>query len=406
MVNNSTKTSKMQNNNSSKAKTKPNQQRKLGTKKNLKSSVDDISTYALALMDPFNDMAIGAQVPDMYSYPTATYHAEGISVMNVPVVTVAGTLTSGVSSAVFYANPFCSTVSPNLLAISSTGQYSYPNPYVTAAVQLNNMRANLANFRCVGVGLEIRNLLPPTTATGRIIIAPLPVSGLFPGPSALSLSGAGMAVGSAIINVTTGLNAVGGDLPSSILNLPGAQEFTIQDIISNTIKCNFKPCSPDAFNFHSTNDAALLGTGPLAMVQNTGQATAGTTTYTDQFTSIYQGGWDAFIVRIEGVNGQVAQGTATSVPCLEVKYIYHFEGSPAVSPASDISSGVMTAASHHQPLVSPSQHVKVLDVALNRPSLELINKIVGVGKSAYTGYAAGGAVGAMASVMAKIGLQL
>lgn len=43
--------------------------------------VTALESYHAALVSPFHPLAIGAQVPDLYSYPTSTYHAEGTVVV-------------------------------------------------------------------------------------------------------------------------------------------------------------------------------------------------------------------------------------------------------------------------------------------------------------------------------------
>lgn len=253
-----------------------------------------LQSYELALSLPFDKDAIGATVPDMYSYPTATYHAQG-------TITLSSNAT-GVSSVLLLPHPFLSLLDMTGASVNTAGMQQYTNTTVAyAATTQANLAGELTNFRVVGCGYKVRNLLPPTTATGRVIVAPIPVSGLFPGPSLLSsAAGNNNNIAASAIGINTGslTNGFGSD----ILELPAAEEFTVQDIIANSIHLNCQPVTPAAFDFHSALNFIGYNAADNLIGGNAYNIVAGTVVAgNDSLASENALGWDAYMFRAEGL---------------------------------------------------------------------------------------------------------
>jgi len=81
------------------------------------------------------------------------------------------------------------------------------------------MTAVFSNYRVVGGGIQIRNLQPPTSATGRVIVAPVPLCGTVPGPSVLGINAMVNANAAFVIAGVQATSNTSG-IPSDILELP------------------------------------------------------------------------------------------------------------------------------------------------------------------------------------------
>jgi len=357
-------------------------------------SRQQLNSYAAALHAPFDRAALGAKVPDMFSYPVATYHCEGTVTLRSDA--------NGVSSVVITPDPFCTLVDATTASVASTSMYNYVGAYTAyAAVTQTNLSNQLANFRVVGGGIEVRNLMPPTTATGRVITATVPMADVLPGPNALSntsisnftlvnkLTSVVPSSGSHVSQGTSGL-------PSTILQLPGAVHLSSQDLISSNLKVNFKPCSPEAFHFRSTQNDYILGyTGSTAINEAAGANLVSgipATSYNnlnDSFASKAPLGFDAILLRFEGCT--------PSTTIADVKYVLHFEGSPTVT--NNVASIIADAQASSY--VDIAGHQSVLSKVLSMPNIMIGMDALASGIS---GFAKGGMIGAASNVLSKLGM--
>jgi len=345
----------------------------------------DLESYALALADPFNEHAIGARVPDMYSYPTATYHAEGTIV--IP------STSGGNASFLLGANPFTSMVDiTSTVGVSGMAPYTANNPHVFAAASQTNLSGVLTNWRVVGCGFQIRNLIPPTTATGRIICAKTPALGPIAGPNLLSNSALNM--GNGIIPLYTGINtgASTTGFATDILELPDAQEFTIQDVISTAVQVNLKPLSPAAFDFYDTsNDQSVSSSWNLIAGDYLTSGTDAVSGFVDSVNGEIVRGWDCLLIN--------ANGLPASTNCFEIKYIYHFEGTPVLQS----SAGAITPGIEPKVHVNPTGHALVLSKICAMPSMRVIGSAVSAMTDAYFG---NGTANLARTVLSKLGITL
>jgi len=375
-------------------KPKPKQQQKPKNRpiKGYSFGNDHLNAYASALMRPFSKAAMGAQVPDMYSYPTATYHTEGT------ITIISNNL--GVASFIMTPDPYCSFIDMTTASVntSSMARYFGTSPDAYASVIQSSLAGVLTNYRVVGGGIQIRNLLPPTTATGRVIIATVPMADNMPGPNSLLCAtsnytlaahaiGVRPAGGSDIASTTAGLN-------SNIIQLPGAVELTVQDLISQSLSVNFRPVSPGAFDFKNvTNDQYLTS---IAGVPYSDQAIVSNATglgnpaVSDSLASKQPTGFDAICVRLEGLPPLAI--------CADVRYVLHFEGTPALTNAV----GSIVPAVQNSPVVNVIGHQRVLDSALSTSNIMFGVEAIAAGVA---GYASNGLTGAASNILAKLGMS-
>jgi hypothetical protein len=354
----------------------------------VKTSRDpQLDSYAASLLDPFSTLALGAQVPDMYSFPTATYHAEG-------TLSFGNSSTAGLASWLILPHPTITAL--DTLGTVSTNMTTNLQSYTTAtgvyaAVTAPNLYAALSNFRVVGMGIQIRNLMAVTAATGRIIIAPIPIAGPIPGPGLLATAGGGGPVGSQIAQNCTGVGAFNGNL----LDLPGSVEFAIQDIMVQGVESHFVPITPNAFNFHAAANTSQVGSDyQIGGEYQTGGAIA--TTALDASPYEDATGWTAWAVYAEGLP------SAATGSLLEVKYILHLEGSPRLAPGTG-SNGQMVPAATNKSHVNPVGHLATLQKVLQSP---WVKNVASIGMSAVTGVVKKGAREAGLASLAALGLSI
>lgn len=342
-----------------------------------------VRAYEAALMSPFSPMALGAQVPDMYSYPTTTYHTEG----TITLVSNA----SGIASVLLTPQPYFSMVDVSGGSILETGMAPYvASTSCYAAVSLANLSSVLTNCRVVGGGFQVRNLMPPTTCTGRLILAPVPLSGVPPGPKLLGNQVAGV---SKVVDIAIGIAPPATGFASSILELPKAKELTMQDLIASTLEFTFHPITAKAFDFCATDDSTDYNSAD-SMIGNDALTNA---------TGTIIGAHDSLASSSIGLGFDSAAilftGCPASTTIAEIKYVLHFEGTPSM-PSS--STGTLAPAVTPKVIVRPAQHLNILGKVLSRDNVRLAT---GLAASVAGGGVAGGASFVARTALAKLGLS-
>jgi len=260
-----------------------------------------------------------------------------------------------------------------------------------ASVSQANLDAALSNFRTVGAGWEVRNLQPPTTATGRLICVPVPVSGPIVGPRTLeNIACANSYVCEIATGVSSNLFSSTAGLPSSLLAFPMAQEITMQDIISQELGFQSRPVTASAFDFHAcSNQFAISSTYALAGGAPILTATGAVNAANDSIALQNNSGWTAYALRFEGC--------PVSSTIAEIKYMLHLEGSPAQAAGS---TGILAPGTGMVQHVNPSGHISVLSKVLNLPPIQLAIKAVGALGDSYVP----GISGVASMVLSKLGL--
>jgi len=196
------------------------------------------SAFQKALLDPFDPSTYGCRVPDPFPFPTVTYTTHSTTVLGS-----ASGLTYG--SVAFLPHPTVSLVdftgldnilSPGINAVTTTGMIR-ANPSVTTSsgyriygsVSNSNMRSIYSAYRGVAWGIKISNLQPQLSATGRLIIAQLPIGDTMPTTAELQNGNSANAIVPIFGFPSSSLDA------STVLNLPTAIEIPVSQLINNTV---------------------------------------------------------------------------------------------------------------------------------------------------------------------------
>jgi hypothetical protein len=351
------------------------------------SGLSQLECYRLALQAPFMPDAVGAQVPDMYSAPTVSYHAEGTLIINSNA--------SNIASLLLCPIPHLTAVDMTTASIGSGGMSQNGTTTTVWEASTNtNLSGVLASCRVVGAGFRIRNLLPPTSATGRVIVAPVALSGTIPTEGFLNTAiGLNFDISQLVTGIKPANTTVG--YSSSILEFPGAEEYTAQDLIINTVELVCKPLTPHAFDFDTTTDAGTYNATQF-LATETLFTTAGVVPTNGFNTTNGYGGWEGFMIRFEGY-------PASTSAIAEIEYILHYEGTPAMPTGAGSLIAAVPAKSH----INIGGHQNVLSKALSHPAVKIIDQ---ASRSAFNGYMKGGMAGAgsnLAKMMiAKLGISV
>lgn len=325
------------------------------------ASDPELRKYVTALLDPFNEEAIGARIPDISNQGTITAKSEGI-------VTLSSNA-SGVCSFAVSSNPLFGfkdlTTASTSAGASGMSNLGANAPYIYGPAAQGNLSAEFANCRVVGWGYRLRNQMPPTTAVGRVIWAAVPTNGDVPGfQTVLNLG----CFNSTMLGRETGLYFSGSSLvlgaPSSIMAFPHAGELSIQDLIGQALEmvgtiCDYKFC-----DFHTTNTNT-----PITATSSSGTSVGVTTatnvvTYVDNEDAVNYRGWNTYIVRMEGL--------PPSTVVAELDYIYHYEGG---APAPLSSVGIVMHDSPSETHVNTAALHRCVDMSVVSKSVRFAEQI-------------------------------
>lgn len=324
------------------------------------------AAYRVALSNPFSQLASGAKVPDLFGYPTTTFRLEA----TIQLVTNGNGVASGVLLPIPhfpYLN--CPGTSTNMTGITvpwnnTAGQY-----IAGTAWNMNKMSTSLSNFRVVAAGHQISNLLPPLSLTGRLIAATTPIVGPVPSYGYLTTSTTNTLKTDDILSVATGVGLinthVNTHLPSSMIALPTAVELPLAEIQGQVLAVNHSITGPGAFDFHNTwsYDSATPGMGSFE-AEDYGMINITTAvTKLSSHDSMNFVGRDAILLRVEGA--------PANVPVLEIKTIFHIEGSPYLSLVA--LPGGFTDSSEPSP-VAPMEHLRMLTEISQMPVFKILGR--------------------------------
>jgi len=304
-------------------------------------------SFAHALADPFSIEARGARVPDLYAFPTNTFR------LQTSVLLGAGSQTE--FGAVFLPNPYVSVIdtgvaatgTPSITGLGGLQRYS-SGASSFAAMTIPVLFAPLATeFRVVGGGIKIRNLLPELTATGRVYIAVLPLSnGGVPNYNLLSTIGGLTTANYNNITARMGLPTIESLRSASLQLQPLSKDYTVGQIVGDEeIEIDFSIYHPDFFRFKPTrvenaeyngtvreaDDVAFtIATGvPIALASGNKEA-------------VQSDGGSAIVVWFEGI-------PATPSAPFEIDMCLHLECVPLVATGGTAGSGGITPESDNPP---------------------------------------------------------
>ena len=171
-------------------------------------------SYAAALNAPFSEAALGAQIPDIFSYPTDTKHfrqtftiqtdasgnwegvilpspvfsiaapfqATTLSALGVPVL--AKTITGGQSC-------FSATASVPVTRIHTAGTGDTPAMQVQACVKVDTLNTIYQQYRVVGWGYKMRAISSVNSTSGRVQFASIPAPRRLPDAAFFNNTAAG-----------------------------------------------------------------------------------------------------------------------------------------------------------------------------------------------------------------------
>lgn len=280
----------------------------------------DVSQYRIAMQAPFNPKAEGCRIPDSYSFPTNVTHLRGAVQIQAPPASTTG--------GVFLApHPLLGLIdlaswNSGTANVSTTSMTPYSsNNMFYAPTTPAGLQTQHSMFRVVSVGFRIRNLQPMLTCTGKFFVAPVPITRTW--NSVSSMSNVAMATSQSVNYFGCGIAAA---YSASILALPGAQEFSCNDLATCDIALSHRPSGPNAFNFHNSlpnstyNGTNVSGDDSLTVLA-TGLVNGSSQGWEDQVDA---SGHVGFLVAWLGV-------PSAATPLFDIEYVYHLEGMPPIS---------------------------------------------------------------------------
>jgi len=284
-----------------------------------------VNTFTRAIQKPFAPSSFGCRVPDLFSFPTTTYHSHGTHVIQSDA--------SGVGSVLHLPNPLLSLIdihkvqgavtgsvaSTSCGSLYQTGYYGACVTGVSGSQGTNNLATIYLDYRVVSWGVKLSNLIPELSATGRVFIYIIPCTDEVPGYNALATG----TPNSNIIYNITGASSASLD-SAAVLNFPTAFELTEQDLLHGDIEIHGTYVSPRYYDFHAAGDYNVFTTGFTTGDNVIANATGNITISSNRDPTRMVGGC---------MIGVYFEGFPASTKCLNIEYVYHLEGTPVVSTA-------------------------------------------------------------------------
>lgn len=288
------------------------------------NSIAARDSFLAALVSPFSPEAFGIRVPDPYPFPTVTHHLHQTNVVGAD-----GTATVG--CAMFLPNPVLSIMDISKLNGLATSITTTPMTRINASALTmgfnlfgstteQSIKNIYSSFRVVSWGIKISNLQPELSATGRIIVAMIPIGDTVPSLAELKstfLTSNGFM--SSIVGVPS--SSLGS---SSLLQLPSAQQFAVQDLLHGDLEVSGMYTNTSFWQFKTSlsgNDATnVTRSGDSAFVATVG----GTIQAVGYKDSTRMAGGCAIVIFYEGL----PPGTTNA---FQIETVYHLEGSPQLA---------------------------------------------------------------------------
>jgi len=304
-------------------------------------------SYAHAVLAPFEPDAEGAQIPDLYSFPTAPAH------LKTSFSLKSGT--NGDFDLALLPSILASVYTNGGLYTNFSNSFSYPplhTPTVTTSgaaisgVANQTFMQTVDQYRLVGCGMRLRSMLVPQTSTGTLYLASFPAGdhvlnytnqsiinqlGYQWGPN--NQTDVQLLNGFPQIQSTTSTDPAGNTVclfDPIFQSAPTAKVMEHFEFNQNGLEFSCKPISPEALNWRAGQNNTQFGpaatpyqVGIQPALQSTGAPLAAsglskTGGYTDEYERT--AGWSAFYLR--GV------GFPSNVTIATVEIIYHIEYLP------------------------------------------------------------------------------
>lgn len=290
-----------------------------------KPKVGSASAFMVALADPFSPRAVGAHVPDPYPFPTTTYHVHQTTTLKSPTsLTGSGgvLLLPSVTYSMIDSNYAGSLIaSQSVIGTTPMNQIGNYNPYNYGAVADTDVFSKFGTFRVVGWGVKISNLQPELSATGRVIVAHVPISDEVPDYGTLATAATATSPGwiTAITGIRPDILTSG-----SLIEMPDAVEFAVQDLLHGDIEISGRYTNSSFWNFKSAARSSYMGSN----VYLTDSSSVSTLTGLTQTSGLKD------LTRCQGAAGIAIYFEGMPVTAgninLQVETIYHLEGSPTL----------------------------------------------------------------------------
>lgn len=324
-----------------------------------KSSGFAANNFSLALSDPFNPRAIGVHVPDPYPFPTTTYHVHQTTVLKSPA---SGTGSGGVmllpnaSFSMIDCSYAGTLVAANAVVLTTPMAPIGNNPFNYGAVGLDEVFSKFGAFRVVGWGIKISNLQPELSATGRIIVAHLPVGDSVPSLNVMNSTPLATSVSwlTPVVGIRPDIIA-----SSALIEMPDAVEFAVQDLLHGDIQINGRYTNSTFWDFKSA--ARTGGPGGDTEGDDIYYSVALGTVQKAGFKDLTRSkGGAAIAVYFEGM--PVTSGTTL----FQIETIYHLEGSPTLGNTTNTS---LIAASSGSASVGTTTDVERAMIKASMPEM-------------------------------------
>lgn len=291
-----------------------------------------LNSYVCALQYPFSPEAIGAKVPDAYTFPTNSFHHRTTYILGT-----AGTSFSGV----FIPSPFCTFID-NGKASGSTGigTNSYGGCYtmggassVVGLCTPSQMSSVCNSFRVVGGGIRIRNLQSEYAAVGRIYAAVVPIADAGIPSFDILDSYLPTSTGYGAIYGNMGLPAPGQVHSASLQSFPLSDDFTVSELVAgDEIDINFHISHPKFYSFKAAYEDSTVTSTNVQGDNVYVTSSTGIVQKTTNKSNMQADGASAILLYFEGFPG------TASVAQIEVDVILHYECTPYTATSGTTST--------------------------------------------------------------------
>jgi len=330
----------------------------------------DKSGYRVALTQPFSAGAIGARVPDMYSFPTTTYRVT----KTVQLYTNA----NGTCSAILMPSAFCHAWSPTGSFASGSTNTAANKFSVTSPQELDS---KLAQHRIVGWGGKISIVTSALNIAGRLSMAEVPTACSLPDWKFGITTGAGYtgigendvneqdtnaaflaALGYPYKNDTTYGMSGGVSTDKHVLDesaftaIPTHKNMGMPELQASNVELKSKLTSPSAFEFRQSTNRGLgydvTDSAHLIIAVGHTSVKAGDASYRNLR------GWSSIAMIIDGMPASQKIG--------EIELVFHLEGEIPVS-----TSTSLIAPSSRNVMVNINNFHRAIEQASNEPWFRL-----------------------------------
>jgi len=280
-----------------------------------------------ALIDPFSPDSLGCQVPDPFPFPTATFHVHQTTVVGPPS---SSSITSG--AVAFLPNPVLSMIdlqhassltslnvsiqTTPMTVYNSTGTSSANCIY--GAVTASSLSSVYSDYRVVSWGIKVSNLQPELSATGRLMVAMIPLGDTIPSVAELSAATASTIFTPIFGIANSYLNS------SDILELPTGFEVTVGDLLHGDLEIAGMYSNANFWSFKTTVGNGVPAVGYSSGDSATVLTSASTVSSVGYKDLVRCNGGAAIVLYYEGI-------PTTAQNAFQIETIYHLEGTPNFS---------------------------------------------------------------------------